>query len=283
MSAQETAPSATGGARGAGDSDALENLARIGLVAYGVVHLLVAWLAIQLAWFGGGGQSADQSGAMATLAKSPVGKPLLWVIAFGLVALAAWQAAEVLRWRGSWSGSGKARTKALQKSGKALVKAVIYGGLAVLAIRFATGSGKSSSQQQQQTAQGVFGWPAGRWLVGAAGLVLIGVGVFHVYKGVTKRFLKEIDTSEATPSALKLVTRLGQIGFPGKGVALAGVGALLIWAAITFDPAKASGLDGAMHAILDLPFGRILLTLVALGIAAFGVFVFVRARYPERT
>jgi hypothetical protein len=283
MSAQETAPSTTGGARGAGDSDALENLARIGLVAYGVVHLLVAWLAIQLAWFGGGGQSADQSGAMATLAKSPVGKPLLWVIAFGLVALAAWQAAEVLRWRGSWSGSGKARTRALQRSGKALVKAVIYAGLAVLAIRFATGSGQSSSQQQQQTAQGVFGWPAGRWLVGAAGLVLIGVGVYHVYKGVTKSFLKEIDTSKASPSALKLVTRLGQVGFPGKGVALAGVGALLIWAAITFDPAKASGLDGAMHAILDLPFGRILLTLVALGIAAFGVFVFVRARYPERT
>jgi len=283
MSSQETAPSTTGGARGAGDSDALENLARIGLVAYGVVHVLVAWLAIQLAWFGGSGHSADQSGAMATLAKSPVGKPLLWVIAFGLVALAAWQAAEVLRWRGSWSASGKARTKALQRSGKALVKAVIYAGLAVLAIRFATGSGKSSSQQQQQTAQGVFGWPAGRWLVGAAGLALIGVGVFHVYKGVTKSFLKEIDTSEASPSALRLVTRLGQIGFPGKGVALAGVGALLIWAAITFDPAKASGLDGAMHAILDLPFGRILLTLVALGIAAFGVFVFVRARYPERT
>jgi hypothetical protein len=284
MSARDKAHSGMAAASDAGNSDTLENLARVGLLAYGVVHLLVAWLAIQLAWFdGGGGKSADQSGAMSTLAESPVGKPLLWVIAFGLVALAAWQAAEVLRWRGSWSGSGKARTRALQRSGKALVKTVIYAGLAVLAIRFATGSGQSSSQQQQQTAQGVFGWPAGRWLVGAAGLVLIGVGVYHVYKGVTKSFLKEIDTSKASPSALKLVTRLGQIGFPGKGVALAGVGALLIWAAITFDPAKASGLDGAMHAILDLPFGQILLTLVALGIAAFGVFVFVRARYPERT
>jgi hypothetical protein len=61
------------------------------------------------------------------------------------------------------------------------------------------------------------------------------------------------------------------------------VGALLLWAAITFDPSKARGLDGAMHAILDLPFGQILLTLVALGIAAFGAYLFVRARYPERT
>jgi hypothetical protein len=274
---------ALGAARQAGESDGLENLARVGLLAYGLVHLLVAWLALQLAWFGGSGQSADQSGAMATLAKSPVGTPLLWVIAVGLIALAVWQAAEVLRWRSGWSASGKARTKALQKSGKALVKAAIYVGLAVLAIRFATGSGQSSSQQQQQTTAGVFGWPAGQWLVGAAGLVLIGSGAYHVYKGVTKRFLKEIDTSDASPKALRLVTRLGQVGFPGKGVALAGVGALLVYAAITFDPSKAQGLDGAMRKILELPFGQILLTLVALGIAAFGAYLFVRARYPERT
>jgi hypothetical protein len=271
-----------GAADEAGQSDTLEHLARIGLIAYGVVHLLVAWLALQLAW-GSGGESADQSGAMRTLAESPVGKPLLWVVAVGMIALAVWQAAEVLRWRHGWSASGKTRTKALKKSGKAIVKAVIYASLAVLAIRFATGGGQSSSQQQQQQAAGVFAWPAGRWLVGAAGLILIGVGAYHVYKGVTKRFLKEIDTTDCNPGAVKLVTRLGQAGFPGKGVALAVVGGLLAYAALTFDPSKAQGLDGALHTILELPFGKILLTLVAVGIAAFGAFCFVRARYPERT
>jgi hypothetical protein len=282
MSAEGAARSAMGNVRGAGDSDGLEHLARVGLIAYGVVHLLVAWLALQLAW-GGGGESADQSGAMATVAESPVGKPLLWIIAIGLIALAVWQAAEVLRWRSGWSASGKTRTKAIRKSVKAIAKAVMYAALAVLAIRFATGGGQSSSEQQQQTTAGVFDWPAGEWLVGAAGLALIGSGGYHVYKGVTKRFLKEIDTSDATPSAIRLVTRLGQVGFPGKGVALAGVGGLLVWAAVTFDPSKAQGLDGALRTILELPFGRILLTLVALGIAAFGVYLFVRARYPERT
>jgi hypothetical protein len=274
---------AIGTARQAGDSDALEHLARIGLIAYGVVHVLVAWLAVQLAWFGSGGESADQSGAMATLAESPIGKPLLWVVGVGLVALAAWQAAEVLRWRSGWSASGKARTKALRKSGRALVKAVIYGSLAVLAIRYATGSGGSSSNSQQETTAGVFGWPAGQWLVGGAGLVLVGVGAWHVRKGFNKHFLKEIDTSECSPSATTLVTRLGQIGFPGKGVALALVGGLLVWAAVTFDPSKARGLDGALKTVLDLPLGPVLLTVVAVGIAAFGAFCFVRARYPERT
>ncbi|MET0765219.1 MAG: DUF1206 domain-containing protein [Blastococcus sp.] len=275
MNAQDTAHNAA-------NSDALEHLARVGLIAYGVVHLLVAWLALQLAW-GGGGKSADQSGAMSTLAQQPLGKPLLWVLAVGLIALAVWQAAEVLRWRSGWSASGKQRTKALRKSGNALVKAVIYMALAVLAIRFATGSGQSSSQSQQETTAGVFDWPGGQFLVGAAGLVLIGSGVWHVRKGLNKHFLKQIDTGDASPSAVRLVTRLGQIGFPGKGIALAGVGGLLVYAAVTFDPSKAQGLDGALRTILDLPFGQILLTIVALGIAAFGAFCFVRARYPERT
>jgi hypothetical protein len=276
MTAQDTA-------RKAADSDALEHLARIGLIAYGLVHLLVAWLAVQLAWFGGGGESADQSGAMATLAESPIGNPLLWVLALGLIALASWQAAEVVRWRSGWSASGKARTKALRKSGNALVKAVIYVTVAVLAVRFATGDRKSSSQSHQETTAGVFALPGGQFLVGAAGLVLIGVGVWHIRKGLNGHFLKQIDTTGCSTAATALVTRLGQIGFPGKGVAMIAVGGLVLYAAVTFDPSKARGLDGALHAILDLPFGRILLTLVALGIAAFGAFCFVRARYPERT
>jgi hypothetical protein len=282
MSARGAAGSAMGAAREAGTSDGLENLARVGLIAYGVVHVLVAWLALQLAW-GGGGRSADQSGAMATLAEQPFGKPLLWVLALGLIALAVWQAAEVLRWRSGWSASGKTRTKALKKSGGSLVKAAIYIILAILALRFATGGGQSSSQQQQTTTAGVFGWPGGRFLVAAAGLILIGIGVWHVYKGISRRFLKQIDLAEAPPAATRLVTRLGQVGFPAKGVALALVGGLLGYAAITFDPSKAQGLDGALRTVLQAPFGRILLTLVAVGIAAFGAFCFVRARYPERT
>jgi hypothetical protein len=272
-----------GTANRAANSDVLEYLARIGLIAYALVHLLVAWIALQLAWGGGGGKSADQSGAMSTLAGEPFGKPLLWVLAVGLIALAVWQAAEVLRVRSALSSSGEARKKAIGKTVKAVSKTIVYLGLAFLAIRFATGGGQSSSQQQQQTTAGVFSWPGGRILVGIAGLVLIGVGIYHVVKGVKKRFLKEIDLAEAPPKAVRLITRLGQVGFPAKGVALGLVGGLLLYAAITFDPAKASGLDGALRTILQAPFGQVLLTLVALGIAAFGAFCLARARYPERT
>jgi uncharacterized protein DUF1206 len=285
MSGRGTMGSAAGAADRAGNSDSLENLARVGLVAYGVVHLLIAWLALQLAWGvgGSGGESADQSGALSTLAEQPLGKPLLWIVAVGMIALAVWQLAETLRWRHDLSASGDAKKKAAQKIGKSVAKAVVYAALAVLAIRFATGGGQSSSSSQQQQTAGVFGWPAGRWLVGLAGLVIIGVGAYHVYKGVSKKFLKQLDLGRATPRTRSLVEKLGLAGFPAKGVALGLVGGLLVWAAVTFDPAKAGGLDSALRTVLDAPFGRVLLTLVALGIAAFGAFCFVRARYPERT
>ncbi|TYP82911.1 DUF1206 domain-containing protein [Blastococcus xanthinilyticus] len=283
MSVQGNARSAAGKAGRAGNSDTLENLARVGLIAYGLVHLLIAWLALQLAW-GRAGQEADQSGALATLAQQPLGKPLLWVLTVGLVALALWQAAEILRWWHGLSASGDRRKQAAERTGKAAAKTVIYLVLAVTAFRYATGTGQSSSSSTpQQTAAGVFGWPGGRWLVGAIGLVVVGVGVYHVYKGISKRFLKEIDLAGCSSSARKLVTRLGQAGFPGKGVALGVVGGLLIWSAITFDASKADGLDGALNLVLSAPAGQVLLTLVALGIAAFGAYCFVRARYPERT
>jgi len=282
MSAQGTTSEAAYEADRAGNSESLENLARIGLVAYGLVHLLVAWLAVQLAWGGGGGE-ADQSGAMATLAQTPVGKPLLWIIAVGLIALAVWQAAEALQWRGSLRMGGRQKKKALQKIGKAVAKAVVYAVLAITAIKFAVGSGKSSAQQQQEGTAGVFGWPGGRFLVGIAAVILLCVGVVHIVKGVKKTFLKQIDLADAPPKATRLITRVGQVGFPAKGIALALVGVLLGYAAITFDPSKARGLDGAMRTILSAPFGEVLLTLVAVGIVAFGVFLFARARYPERT
>lgn len=118
MSAQTAPGSPLSTADRIGRSDALENLARVGLAAYGIIHVLVAWLALQLAWGGGGGE-ADQSGAMATLARQPFGRPLLWVVALGLFALAVWQLAEILRWRTALAGSDDGRKKAARKAARA--------------------------------------------------------------------------------------------------------------------------------------------------------------------
>jgi succinate dehydrogenase/fumarate reductase cytochrome b subunit len=265
---------ASGMAEQAGDSTSLELLARAGLIAYGVVYLLIGWLAVQIAWSASGSKSADTSGALKTLADQPFGKILLWLVAVGLVALALWQASEAI-----WGYRNSEDAERVRKQVTSGARAVIYAALGVSAASVALGSGSSSSQSQKQATSGVLAWPAGRVIVVVAGLIIIGVGVAHVVKGVKKSFIEEMDTSSMPPVAREGVARLGQIGYIAKGVALALVGGLLSYATLTFDRQKAQGLDGALETILAQPFGRFLLTLVALGFVAFGVFAILQSRY----
>jgi hypothetical protein len=179
--------SAGGKAEQAGDSASLEGLARVGLIAYAVVHLLVGWLALQLAWGASASKSADTSGALKTLADQPFGKILLWLVALGLVALALWQASEVI-----WGDRDREAAERVPKQVTSGAKAVLYAVLGVSAALVALGSGSSSSQSQQQATSGVLAWPAGRVIVVAAGLIIIGVGVAGVVKGVKKSSLRRL-------------------------------------------------------------------------------------------
>ena len=257
----------------AGDSASLELLARAGLIAYGVVHLLIGWLAVQIAWSASGSKSADTSGALKTLADQPFGRILLWLVAIGLVALALWQASEAI-----WGHRNRGGAERVRKQVTSGAMAVIYVALGFSAASVALGSGSSSTQSQKQATSGVLAWPGGRVIVVLAGLIIIGVGVANVVKGVKKSFAEEIDTSSMSAVARESVARLGQVGYIAKGVALGLVGGLLSYATLTFDRQK-QGLDGAMQTILAQPLGRFLLTAAALGFVAFGVFAILQSRY----
>jgi hypothetical protein len=258
----------------AGDSASLEALARVGLIAYGVVHLLISWLALQLAWGAPARKSADPSGALRTVADQPLGKILLWLVAVGLVALALWQASEVI-----WGYRNREGARRVGKQVTSGARAMVYAALGVSAASITLGSGSSSSQSQQKATSGVLAWPGGRMIVVVAGLIIVGVGVAGVVKGVQKSFRDEIDTSSMSPASREGVARLGQVGYIAKGVAVGLVGGLLSYAALTFGRQKAPGLDGALQTILAQPFGKFLLTAVALGFLAFGLFAMLQSRY----
>jgi hypothetical protein len=74
------------------------------------------------------------------------------------------------------------------------------------------------------------------------------------------------------------VTVLGVVGYVAKGLALVAVGVLFAVAAVTFDPSKAKGLDGALKALAHLPFGTVILVAVGIGVIAYGVYLGARAR-----
>src|SRR5690606_9763983 len=159
-----------GAARGASDHPLLEKGARLGYAASGVLHLVLGWLAVQLAW-GSSSGSADQTGALEQLAENPMGAALLWLVVVGFVLLGVWQAAEAVV------------TTETKDRVKAAAKAVGYLALGAIAFRVATGSGGGGGEEQTTSlTAAVMENPVGRVAVGALGLGILGVGVYHVVK-----------------------------------------------------------------------------------------------------
>jgi hypothetical protein len=261
-----------GAAARASSSRSFERVARVGYAASGVVHLLIAWIAGQVA-LGSSGE-ADEAGALQQLGASTGGNALLWVCAIGFAALALWHLVVAIVPRG-----GGTREQ-LGDRVKAVGKALVYGALAVTAFRVVTGSGADGGDTSSEATATLMAAPAGRILVGLLGLVVLGVGGYHVYKGAKRKFREDLGGT-GNRELSRAVTVLGVVGYVAKGVALAVAGGLFLTAALQADPNQPTGLDAALKALRDQPLGVVLLLVVAVGLAAYGLYSFARARYSR--
>lgn len=249
-------------------SPAYQHLVTLGLVCYGIIHLLLGWLCIQLALGGGGETSTD--GALKDLVTKPLGGVLMVVFAIGLFALVVWQAIEAIFGYGQLKTSTKARRKI-----SSAARAIVYAGLGATAIALATGGDSGNSNQSAQSSSGqLMSAPFGQVLVALLGAIIVAVGVSQIVKGVRRKFVEQ-DLEAGAPEWGK---KLGVVGWCIKGFSIALVGGLFLWAAVTFDPNKAGGVDAALKTLRDQPFGMILLILMGLGFAAFAVYCFVWSR-----
>lgn len=271
--------SATASARStasrAANSKPLEMLARGGFIAYGVIHLLFAWLALQVA-FGNSSGETDQSGALQTIARGPAGTFLLVLIIIGMAAMAIWQAFEA-----AVGESGPQDRSAMVERFFSGCRAILYGYFAVLAYQVVSGAQASQSQSQQSSASTLMDSGPGRFLVGLIGLVVVGIGVGLAVYGLTKKFEKHLNTGQMNPRVHRTVRRLGMAGYTSKGIAYAVAGVLFTAAAVTYDAEKAGGLDSALRTLAERSWGPWLLGLIALGIACFGVYCFFQAKYRK--
>lgn len=246
---------------------------RAGFVINAVQHVVIGLLALQIAGgssgTGDGGGRADQSGAFGAVAAQPFGRTLLWLFVAGFAALALVHLARAVGVRGDDAKGDRFNAGALS---------VWYVALAVLALQIALGASSGGGGGGKDVTATVLAWPGGQFLVGAVGLVFVGIGVYHCYKGVTSGFRDELDFRDLVGRSGTVVERLTQFGYLAKGVALLLIGVLVVVGAVRFDPSAAGGLDTALRALASQPFGPYLLSIVALGLIAFGGFLAVRAR-----
>ena len=261
--------------RDADNSDWIDYAVRAGLVAYGAVHLIVAWLAAQLA-LGDKSESASNAGAFHALAEQPMGAFLVWLVAIGMLLLVAWRLQEFATGYRDESDD----MKRWRKRAGSLGKAVIYGALAWSAIKTALGDGSSGGTDS--TTAKLMDLPGGQFIVGAVALGIIAYGILLIVRGWTEKFTELLDAQGQSGKDGSAYVLFGKVGYIAKGVAIMIVGGLFAYAAVTHEAKKSGGLDQALQTVLEQPFGQVLLLAIALGIACYGLFCFARARYLDR-
>lgn len=248
-------------ARRAARTEPVRALARAGFVARGVIWLLVGILALVMA-FSGREKETDQRGALEQLSRQTGGWFLLLLLTIGLGAYALWRVVDAFVNRETKERVGD------------VVRAVIYGGFAASGVQILVTGGTSSQKKSQQSwTATIMQHTGGRWLIGIVGLVIVGVGLYLAYQGITKKF------EENLRRAPDWLTPLGVIGTTARGIVIGLAGVLTVVAAVTYDPKKASGVDGALRTVRDAPAGSVLLGFVAAGLVVFGGYACCEAKY----
>jgi len=255
----------------------IERLARFGYAAKGVVYVLIGSLAAYGAFKGTGDSATDSRGALTQIVHQPYGRLMLGVVAAGLAGYALWRFVQALR---DTEDKGTSWKGLAVRAGYACI-GVVYAGLSFSAVRLILGGGAGAGSDEMTrgwTAVGLM-FPLGRLLVALAGLGVIGFGLWQCYKAFTAKFRRKWKRHEMSEQARTLATRAGQVGLVARGVVFGIIGLFLLQAAWWASADEARGLSGALRALEQQPYGPFVLGAVALGLVAYGLYMFIEARY----
>jgi hypothetical protein len=247
----------------------METAARIGWLTRAVLYGLVAVLVARIPSTGGE-ESADKQGAFATLADSPLGGWLLGAVIVGMLGFAglrAWTAIigsdEKVGRRLGWTGS-----------------AIVYVALAVLAFGVLR-SGDSDGNTEKALTVRILELPGGPVYVAVIALVVVIVGLNHLRKAVKKKFLHDVDEGAVPGGARSAVRAAGVFGLLGRSLVWVLVGWFLARAAVRHDPNEPIGLDESLRRLAGESWGPTVLWVVAIGLAAYGVFCLAVTAWPD--
>lgn len=252
----------------------IEWFARLGHAAKGTVYLLVGYRALKgaLRWI----RPAGSSEALEGLQKQPLGDHLLLILAAGLAFFAVWRAVQTF-----WDpeGVGKSWRGLLERAGYAM-SGLFYGNLSAGALEMAVEKVEPEDvHEQEQLAAFLLGQPLGEWLVAAAGLVVLGVGLAQLTKAWSGKFLEPLHVAEMGIWERRLVVPLAYAGLGARGCVFLALGVFVMRAAWTLDPKEVESVQEIFVTLRRLPYGTALLAMVGVGFIAYGLFMCLEARY----
>ncbi|MDQ3234666.1 MAG: DUF1206 domain-containing protein [Pseudobdellovibrionaceae bacterium] len=258
-------------------SKAVRVMFRLGYAAKGLVFLIIGVLAL-MTTLGQGGQLSDPADALKFINRQPFGQFLLLLMGVSLLGFVAWRAAQAI-----FNVEHKPQTgmNTLKRVGYA-ISGLTYLSLAVIAIRgFMDGRVQNKGEQSMALTAKALEWPGGPALVMLAGAIIIGVGVYHAYLGLTKRFMKNYEQGQMNAKEHEIIEKAGMIGLPARGFTFGIIGYFFIQAGMHANASETKNTKGVMSHILGLPFGEIILQVIAAGFICYAIYCFAAARFKR--
>ncbi len=253
-----------------------ERVARAGLLSRAVNYLVLGAL-VTAVLLGRGNAELDRRGAIESLSGGVAGHVMLVLLCIGFASYIAWQLLRAVTRRNDQSELANAGRRLL-----ALGTAVVYAAFLFTALRVLIGSGTKSPQSDQDS------WTAkllsaggGRVVVAAAGVAIIGVGFALFGYAASRKFESPLDKGAMSGPLRRVATILGVAGQSARGLVFGIIGGFVLSAALADDASRSKGLDASLRTLAAQRFGAILLSVVALGFLAFGLYSLLDARYRK--
>ncbi|WP_044338319.1 DUF1206 domain-containing protein [Rossellomorea aquimaris] len=251
----------------------IKGFARIGYISRGLVYMLIGALAVMAA-LGIGGSTSDSSGAFSAVASKPFGEVILWILGIGLIGIVLWRLIQVVKDPEHVKNDGKSMFRRLAN----LISGIAYGSLTYNAFAIAMHAKSSGSGSKQTLSAKLLSQPFGQWIVGIVGLIIIGYALYEIHKAYTEKYTNKFKRHEMSEKEWELGRKTGKLGLYSRGTVFLLIGYFFIQTAITADPDKTQGLDGALSKIAQQPFGQWLLGIVAVGLFLYGVFQMLKGK-----
>jgi hypothetical protein len=250
----------------------VKRIARVGLAAKGVVYVLLGALAFMAAFEVGSNSEASRSGALENIRETPGGMWLLGVLTAGLLCYSTWRVVQAVA---PSNGEKKKPAKRMRYLFSALVYlSIAFTSIAILLHRHSSGEDKN----QYLTAE-LLSKPFGQWMVGIAALIMAANGIYQLWYGLSERYKKHVQKLNSGSRAASLMLRAGKAGYVSRGIVWLIIAWLMIKAALHASSAEAGDTEKAFSFIEGLSYGSYLLGTLGIGLVAYGIFNFVRARY----
>lgn len=252
----------------------VKKLARLGYACKGAVYAIVGIIAIRAA-FDMTSSAPDSDSALRSILMQPFGRLLLAIVGVGLFGYVLWRLVQAVtdpEDRGD-------DAKGLMHRAFYVVSGLIYGSIAIQALRMAIGGSSGGGQSTEQRASGLLAETWGVWLVGLVGAIIIGYGIRQLVKAWTSDISKQFKLGEVSARWRTWVIRLSRFGMGARGIVFLIMGWFLLKAAWTHDASEARGLAGALRTVEQTAYGPWLAAMLGAGVVAYGIFTFLKARY----